>query len=230
MRWRGGRRSGNVEDRRGRRRATGMKVGGGAGGIVILLLAFLLLGPEQAMNLLQQGGGPAGVGPGGAAAPPVGEVANPQEDELVDFIRVVLGTTEDVWHEQFRQLGRNYREPKLVIFRDAVDSACGTASSAVGPFYCPADETVYIDLSFYSELRNRFRAPGDFAQAYVIAHEVGHHVQNLLGATDFVHSKKGTCELARVQSVVGQAGTASGLLCRCLGTPCRPSPADLGRR
>lgn len=186
MRWRQGRRSENVEDRRGQRRsAAGIRLGGGLGGIAILLLAAFLLGPEQAMNLLQQNGGPAG-GPAPAAT-----ASNPQEDELVDFVRVVLGTTEDVWHEQFRRLGRQYREPKLVIFRDAVDSACGTANSAVGPFYCPGDETLYIDLGFYDELKSRFRAPGDFAQAYVIAHEVGHHVQNLLGATDFVHSKKG---------------------------------------
>lgn len=190
MRWRQGRRSENVEDRRGQRRARpGVRLGGGVGGIVVLLLAFFLLGPEKAMNLLQQGGGIQG-GPrveqgAGAGAP------NPKEEELVDFVRVVLGTTEDVWHEQFRRFGRRYRDPKLVIFRDAVDSACGTGTAAVGPFYCPGDETLYIDLSFYDELKDRFDAPGDFAQAYVIAHEVGHHVQNLLGATDFVHSKKG---------------------------------------
>ena len=186
MRWQLGRRSDNVEDRRGLRRAgPGIRIGGGLGGVVILLLVAFLVGPEQAMKLLEQGGG-AGGGPAPAATAP-----NPQEDELVDFVRVVLGTTEDVWHEQFQRLGKQYREPKLVIFRDAVESACGTADSAVGPFYCPGDETLYIDLGFYDELKNRFRAPGDFAQAYVIAHEVGHHVQNLLGATDLVHSQKG---------------------------------------
>ncbi|HRX78163.1 MAG: neutral zinc metallopeptidase [Planctomycetaceae bacterium] len=191
MRWRQGRRSENVEDRRGERRASGagVRIGGGLGGIVVLLLAFVLLGPEQAMNLLQQNGG-AGVGVGDGPAP-AATAPNPQEDQLVDFVSVVLGTTEDVWHEQFQRLGRQYREPKLVIFRNAVESACGTANSAVGPFYCPGDETLYIDLSFYDELKNRFGAPGDFAQAYVIAHEVGHHVQKLLGATDYVHSMKG---------------------------------------
>ncbi|HUG66141.1 MAG TPA: neutral zinc metallopeptidase [Pirellulaceae bacterium] len=185
MRWRQGRRSENVDDRRGQRRAgPGIRLGG-VGGIVILLLAVFLVGPERALNLLQQNGG------AGGGAAPVEVAPNPQEEELVDFVRVVLGTTEDVWREQFRRLGREYREPKLVIFRDAVDSACGTADSAVGPFYCPGDETLYIDLSFFDELKHRFEAPGDFAQAYVIAHEVGHHVQNLLGATDFVHAKRG---------------------------------------
>jgi hypothetical protein len=186
MRWQQGRRSDNVEDRRGQRRAgPGIRLGGGIGGIAILLLVAFLAGPEQAMKLLEQGGG-AGGGPG-----PVEIAPNPQEDELVEFVRVVLGTTEDVWREQFQRLGKQYREPKLVIFRDVVESACGTADSAVGPFYCPGDETLYIDLGFYDELKNRFAAPGDFAQAYVIAHEVGHHVQNLLGATDRVHSMKG---------------------------------------
>ena len=119
MRWRQGRRSENVEDRRGQGRSgTGVRLGGGIGGIAILLLAVFLLGPEKAMNLLQQNGGAAG-GPA-----PVAPARNAQEDELVDFVRVVLGTTEDVWHEQFRRLGREYREPKLVIFRDVVDSAC----------------------------------------------------------------------------------------------------------
>jgi hypothetical protein len=174
-----------VDDRRGQRRSgPGIRLGG-IGGIVILLLAVFLVGPERALNLLQQNGG------AGGGAAPVDIAPNPQEDELVDFVRVVLGTTEDVWREQFRRLGREYREPNLVIFRDVVDSACGTADSAVGPFYCPGDETLYIDLSFFDELKHRFEAPGDFAQAYVIAHEVGHHVQNLLGVTDFVHAKQG---------------------------------------
>ncbi len=185
MRWRAGRRSQNVEDRRAHGSRPGLRLGGGIGGIVILLLAVFLLGPEQAMHLLQPGGGAGQPEAGGPQA------TNPEEDELAEFVKVVLATTEDVWHEQFRALGREYREPKLVLFRGVVQSACGTANSAVGPFYCPGDETLYIDLAFYDELKHRFGAPGDFAQAYVIAHEVGHHVQKLLGATDFVHSKKG---------------------------------------
>jgi predicted metalloprotease len=111
---------------------------------------------------------------------------NPEEEELKQFVSVVLAKSEDVWNDMFRQNGRQYREPTLVLFTDQVRSACGMAGSAVGPFYCPADEKVYIDLSFYEELRRRFNAPGDFAQAYVIAHEVGHHVQNLLDITDRV--------------------------------------------
>jgi predicted metalloprotease len=108
---------------------------------------------------------------------------NPQEEELKQFVAVVLGKTEDVWSDVFRQNGRQYREPTLVLFTDQVRSACGVAGAAVGPFYCPGDEKVYIDLAFYEELRRQFNAPGDFAQAYVVAHEVGHHVQKLLGIT-----------------------------------------------
>ena len=116
---------------------------------------------------------------------------NPEEEELKQFVAVVLAKSEDVWTDVFRQNGRQYREPTLVLFTDQVQSACGIAGSAVGPFYCPGDEKVYIDLSFYEELRRRFNAPGDFAQAYVIAHEVGHHVQNLLGVSDRVDALQG---------------------------------------
>jgi len=114
-----------------------------------------------------------------------------EEDELKQFVAVVLGKTEDVWTDVFRQNGRQYREPTLVLFTDQVRSACGIAGAAVGPFYCPADEKVYIDLSFYEELRRQFSAPGDFAQAYVVAHEVGHHVQKLLGISDRVDAMQG---------------------------------------
>jgi len=114
-----------------------------------------------------------------------------EEDELKQFVAVVLGKTEDVWTDVFRQNGRQYREPTLVLFTDQVRSACGIAGAAVGPFYCPADEKVYIDLSFYEELRRQFNAPGDFAQAYVVAHEVGHHVQKLLGISDRVDAMQG---------------------------------------
>jgi len=116
---------------------------------------------------------------------------NPQEEELVQFVKVVLAGTEDVWNDIFRQMGRQYREPTLQLFSDQARSACGVAGSAVGPFYCPGDEKVYIDLSFFRELERRLGAPGDFAQAYVVAHEVGHHVQHLLGTMDRVDSARG---------------------------------------
>jgi hypothetical protein len=161
----------------------GMKVGGGIGGLIILLLVLWLRGPQGALEFLDQNGA------AGGGAPAV-QATKPQEEELVDFVRVVLGSTEDVWDEQFRRMGKQYRQPVLELFTGRVDSACGRAGASTGPFYCPADQKLYIDLSFYDELKNRFHAPGDFAQAYVIAHEVGHHVQNLLGLTDYVHSQK----------------------------------------
>ena len=173
MRWSDGRRSDNVEDRRGIRVSRGM-VGGGIGTLVLVLVS-LYLGIDPTVLLTQ--------------APPVTvsrtgrsrEARPAEENRMADFVSVVLADTEDAWHELFRQAGSTYREPKLVLFTDAVESACGFAESAVGPFYCPEDQKVYIDLGFYRELTDRFHAPGDFAQAYVIAHEVGHHVQNLLG-------------------------------------------------
>jgi predicted metalloprotease len=114
----------------------------------------------------------------------------PEEKELVDFVSVILADTEDTWTTLFQQMGANYTAPRLVLFRDAVDSACGMAQSAVGPFYCPRDQQVYIDLTFYDQLKNRFKAPGDFAQAYVIAHEVGHHIQTLLGISEKIHAAR----------------------------------------
>jgi hypothetical protein len=117
--------------------------------------------------------------------------SSPEEDKLKEFVSAVLGSTEDTWGELFKQSGRTYADPKLVLFRGAVQSACGFAKAAVGPFYCPGDQKVYIDLGFYEELRNRFHAPGDFAEAYVIAHEVGHHVQNLLGISSKVAQAQG---------------------------------------
>jgi predicted metalloprotease len=150
---------------------------------VILILA-LLFGADP-RQLLEQA--PSDPSSGVQSSRP----ANLQEDNLKQFVSVVLAKSEDVWHDVFRQNGREYREPTLVLFTDRVQSACGMAGSAVGPFYCPGDEKVYIDLSFYEELRRRFNAPGDFAQAYVIAHEVGHHVQNLLGIMDRVDAARG---------------------------------------
>ena len=179
MRWRGERQSTNIEDRRG---LSGGKIaiGGGLGSIVILVLALLFgFDPQQ---LLQQ------VPNDPQSQVQTSRSRNPEEEELRQFVGVVLAKSEDVWNDVFRQNGRQYREPTLVLFTDQVRSACGMAGAAVGPFYCPADEKVYIDLAFYEALRQRFDAPGDFAQAYVIAHEVGHHVQNLLGISDRVHA------------------------------------------
>lgn len=181
MRWQGGRRSGNVEDQRGMGRG-GMAVGGGLG-TLILVLAVMFLGGDPRAILNQ--------GPGGPGLQQQPRAINPEHEKLKDFVSVVLADTEDVWRALFREQGRTYRDPKLVLFSDYVDSACGNASSAVGPFYCPANEKVYLDLSFYDEMRTRFEAPGDFAQAYVIAHEVGHHVQNQLGISDRVHAMRG---------------------------------------
>lgn len=181
MLWEGRRASTNVEDRRHGGR--GLIVGGGAGTIILALIVWFLGGDPTA--LLQDGA----IDNSPDAASPDG--AGPPQDELGRFVSVVLADTEDVWNELFARRGADYREPTLVLFHGQAQSACGFASSASGPFYCPSDERVYIDLRFYEDLRERFRAPGDFAQAYVIAHEVGHHVQNLNGTMDKVQSLKG---------------------------------------
>ena len=180
MRWREGRQSQNIEDRRGLARG-GMAIGG-LGGIVVLIIA-LLLGADP-RQLLEQ------VPTEGPAPASSSRSANPEEEELRQFTSAVLANTEDVWNQTFRQMGVQYREPTLVLFTDQVRSACGVAGAAVGPFYCPGDQKVYLDLSFFRDLQTRFRAPGDFAQAYVIAHEVGHHVQNLLGTMDKVNASQ----------------------------------------
>ena len=179
MRWRGQRESENIEDRRGMSRG-GIAIGGGLGSIVILIIA-LLLGADP-RQLLEQ----APVDPGTATQ--TSRSTNPEEEELRRFTSVVLASTEDVWTDIFRQAGANYRKPTLVLFTDQVSSACGQAGAAVGPFYCPGDEKLYLDFAFFHDLQTRFRAPGDFAQAYVIAHEVGHHVQRLLGTMDRVNA------------------------------------------
>ncbi len=182
MRLGGVRESGNVEDRRGFGIPGGGKtIGGGCGTLIIIILA-LVFGVDPGQLLSGGGGGPAEPPP--ASRP--GQPGQPSQDEEATFVRKVLATTEDVWQDVFRRNGSTYREPTLQLFRGLASSACGRADASVGPFYCPGDEKVYIDLSFYEELRSRFRAPGDFAQAYVIAHEVGHHVQNLLGTSDKV--------------------------------------------
>ena len=183
MLWRGQRQSENVEDRRGMS-GGGLAIGGGLGGIVILIIA-LLLGADP-RQLLEQVNEP-GAAPGTQSSRPM----NPAEEEAKQFSATVLASTEDVWGEVFRQQGEQYRKPTLVLFTDQVRSACGNAGAAVGPFYCPGDEKLYLDLSFFNELQSRFKAPGDFAAAYVIAHEVGHHVQNLMGTMDKVDSMRG---------------------------------------
>jgi len=179
MRWRGERESSNVEDQRGMGGGGRVAIGGGIGTLLIIIIAVILgADPRQLLQQL----------PTDTPAPTSesSRSTNPEEEELKQFVSVVLGKTEDVWQEIFRQNGKQYREPKLVLFSGRVQSACGLGSAASGPFYCPGDQKVYIDLAFYEELRRRFNSPGDFAQAYVIAHEVGHHVQKLLGISDRV--------------------------------------------
>ena len=183
MRWQDNRESDNVEDRRDDSGGGGgMRFGGihlGLGGIVIVLLGSWLFGvnPMSVLGLLS--------GDNTATAPSSGEPAHqpPPSDTLANFVSTILASTEDIWGELFAQSGGTYERPHLVLFRDAIPTACGTGESAMGPFYCAQDRKVYIDLGFYQTLRNQLGSPGDFAQAYVIAHEVGHHVQNLLGTT-----------------------------------------------
>jgi len=168
--------SSNVEDRRGQRFGGRGLIGGGIGTLVLVVIGlFFGIDPRVIMGLadtVQQVQAPAEA--------PAGKVGAPA-DEMGRFVSVVLADTEQTWNTLFRQLGRDYQEPRLVLFTGATPTACGTGQAAMGPFYCPLDQRVYIDLAFYQQLRDRFRAPGDFAQAYVIAHEVGHHVQNQLG-------------------------------------------------
>ena len=182
MRWKDQRRSENVEDRRGMTPA-GIAIGGGIGTVIIALIAvFLGADPRQVLNLLQNN---QQVAPNQAPVQ-----ADPAEEEQKEFVSTVLADTEDVWTELFSKAKREYKKPVLVLFRQQVISACGNASSSVGPFYCPGDEKVYIDLAFFEELENRFRAPGEFARAYVVAHEVGHHVQNLLGISEKIRAEQ----------------------------------------
>lgn len=183
MRWEFGRKSTNVEDRRGSR-ISGPMVGGGLGAIVLSIIIALL------------GGDPSVIWDQGDAPSDRPQTESPKtqqstaDQRMVDFVSVVLADTEDTWSNLFRQNGETYIEPKLVLYSGSVESACGFARAAVGPFYCPRDQKLYIDLSFYEDLKNRHQAPGDFAQAYVIAHEVGHHVQNLTGISDQVQARQ----------------------------------------
>ncbi len=181
--------SGNVEDQRGMSGGRGqgrgpkLAMGGGIGSIILVVL-FIALGgnPQQ----LLQGSGSGGSFGGGAAA-----TISPAQQAQADLVTKVLGDTEDVWNDIFSRMNKQYTEPQLVLFSGEVRSACGAASASMGPFYCPGDSKVYIDLDFYEELARRFKAPGDFAQAYVIAHEVGHHVQNLMGISEQVQAARG---------------------------------------
>jgi len=183
MRWRGRRGSENVEDRR-TSRGPAMAGGGSILGILIIMLLVWLLGGDPLAVLRglpqQQAGGGGGIP----------AQINPEDDQRAQFVSVVLADTEDVWGEHFQQIGKRYQDPTLVLFRGAVQSACGFQQAATGPFYCPLDQKVYIDLSFFDEMENNLGAEGDFAQAYVIAHEVGHHVQNLLGISEVVHRQR----------------------------------------
>ena len=203
MRWQSGRRSENVEDRRGISLGRGA-VGGGA--IIVALVAALLGAPQSLVRSLLEGGGEV-------TETESGRVPTAGENQAADFVKVVLGSTEDVWGQALQQqTGRRYVAPKLVLFNEAVQSACGIAGAAVGPFYCPRDSQVYLDLSFFRELDRRFGAPGDFAQAYVVAHEVGHHVQNLLGVSERVHPQR-----ARLPAAAGnRLSVATELQADCL--------------
>ena len=185
MRFDNSRESENVEDRRGGGGGRGLPVGGkGIGlGTIVLALVAMYFGVDPSIVLNQAAQAPAS----SAASRPAGPPANDAESK---FIRHVLAETEDTWQQIFRQNGKQYTEPTLVLFSGATRTACGVGQAAMGPFYCPADQKVYIDLSFYQELKTRYKAPGDFAQAYVIAHEVGHHVQNLLGISGKVQAAR----------------------------------------
>ncbi|MEO0456763.1 MAG: neutral zinc metallopeptidase [Cyanobacteria bacterium P01_A01_bin.114] len=182
MRWQMGRRSRNVEDRRRSTGGSSIAVGGGGLGMLVLALVVMFLGGDPTVVLDQV----ATTSPGAPQSQP----RSPEEDQLAEFVSVVLADTEDTWHTLFQERGGTYQEPNLVLFSGAVQSACGFAQAAMGPFYCPADQKIYIDLSFYQDLKNQHQAPGDFAQAYVIAHEVGHHAQNLLGISGQVQQLK----------------------------------------
>lgn len=177
MKWLGRRESGNVEDRRGF--GGPIAVGGGLGTIAIIVLSLLFGGnPMDYINANQ-------------GATSTEEATNPEKDKQAQFVKVVLADTEDIWNKILpEQTNQSYVEPKLVLFNGGVQSGCGNASSATGPFYCPMDSKVYIDLSFYDDLQERFNAPGDFAMAYVVAHEVGHHIQHLLGITEKMQEQR----------------------------------------
>lgn len=202
MKWEGQRQSENVEDRRGAGGGGGFRLGGGRGiglgTIVVALVAGWIFGINPLTLLGVLGGDGPGIEAPSAQSPAQGP---PASDERAMFVSTVLANTEEVWGGVMRGGGAVYREPKLVLFRGAVGTACGTGQSAMGPFYCPGDEKVYIDLGFFDTLHERMGAPGDFAQAYVVAHEVGHHVQNLLGITGKVDGMRGRVSEAQMNAL-----------------------------
>ncbi len=204
------RESDNLEDRRGGGGGIG-RGGLGLGGIVLVLVVsyFIGINPATLLGIVEQ------TPLARQEAPPAQKP--PADDQMARFVSKVLASTEDTWIEVFRASGRQYEEPKLVLFTGVTPTACGTGQAAMGPFYCPGDHKVYIDLSFYRDLKERFKAPGEFAQAYVIAHEVGHHVQNLLGISDQVQAAAPAGRQGRSQRAFGAAGVAGRLLCRRLG-------------
>ncbi|MDQ3853666.1 MAG: neutral zinc metallopeptidase [Thermoproteota archaeon] len=210
MRWRNPRRSGNIEDRRGMR--VPMKaVGGGIGGLILLIITLLLSGGDP--GTIFNDNTNIGVNTPGSSYYEETTPISEEERQLADFVSIVLADTEDTWNEIFAAGNLDYREPTLVLFSRAVESACGFAQAAVGPFYCPLDEKLYIDLSFYRDLRDSFGAPGDFAQAYVIAHEVGHHVQNQIGIMEQVQAAQ---QQASSQADVNRLSVMLELQADCL--------------
>ncbi|RZI86293.1 MAG: metalloprotease [Rubrivivax sp.] len=207
MRWQGNRQSDNVEDARGEDGGRqGFSIGGGGlsiGSVAIALVAsyFLGINPMTVLNMLSGGGGVVSSPSRNPAAADPNAPHTPSKDPQVQFVATVLADTEDVWGEVFRQAGSQYENPKLKIFRGATSTACGRGEAAMGPFYCPADHKVYIDLGFYDTLSQRLGAPGDFAQAYVIAHEVGHHVQNLMGTSAKLDEARGRVSKAQYNAL-----------------------------
>jgi predicted metalloprotease len=203
MLWKKGRRSDNVVDARGDGGGGGMRIGGKGLSLtaVVLIVGFGLLTGQDPMQILGQLTGQMSE----QSAAPTQRQAPPANDPQADFVRSILGDTEDTWQQMFQQSGKQYKDPKLVLFSGQVNSACGYATAATGPFYCPADQQVYLDMSFFREMEQRFAAAGDFAQAYVIAHEIGHHVQTLLGVSSQVQAAR-----QRGQRMEG----ANGLLVR----------------
>ncbi|MBM7113716.1 neutral zinc metallopeptidase [Archangium primigenium] len=196
MNWRDGRRSSNVEDRRGQGVGRPLAMGGGVLTLVAAVVVYLLGGDPGVVLSGDPSGAPTQVGTGGS-----GGQGDPAQEELKEFVSVVLADTEDTWPALLSAEGVRYVQPRLVLFSEAVQSACGFQESAVGPFYCPGDQRVYLDLGFFRQLEQQLDAPGDFARAYVVAHEVGHHVQNLLGISARVHEARGSRRDANALSV-----------------------------
>jgi predicted metalloprotease len=211
MDWQKGERSQNVEVDSGG--GGGPRFGGGRGlglgGIVLLAILGLVFFKDPTALLSQ-------VDTGGQVAAPPGQTT-PVDPQTEDFVSAILGSTEKTWGDIFAAHGQQYVDPKLKLFSGGVNTACGSASTAVGPFYCPGDQKVYLDVAFFQELQNRFHASGDFARAYVIAHEVGHHVQKLIGVFDQVEQAR--CARGRCGWLVGASGIAGRLLCRRVGQP-----------